>query len=347
MQLSPYVLSMPSNSYFSDTNPIPLQQQSQNVLDPTQLIPPQEQGPSQSQIEYSRNGFKGLVRTDSKAEAALQLLALKTSSSSPPASPVEKYDISYPADASFADSGYGHVDGDEINEAHLSRPQKQKQTWPDQKSRVVDHPLHQHLAFSTGSSPLPAAPVKSSLPAFTFAGTPTKKRVSKEYVDENNENEGCFQREERISLDSSPDNEPPVNRPRLMTSSPSTVNFNSSQRSQSRSIRECHPSSSGSTPFSSLTTPHHTSLRHRSIPKGSSSNNYNEELCKLDTYSRPSASLLSSPGNFLLSSPEHAAVSRSLGLVPETGHISSFNFQFLDAYEGGLSEYAAGVFGST
>lgn len=335
-----------------------------------------------------------LHRNDSKAEAALQLLALR--SSSPPVSPTAARIIN---DSGFAEDCEDEDDEDDRGQQReVLKPARKivkrsitsranvpatmassrrinPATQPRNRDTILRENLTRHMSLSPTSSPI-QHPQTVALPAIP-AGTPTK-RAAASALDGNDENAGYGPRE-RISLDSSPDG-PPIQRRRLLPSSPTS----SAHRNRSYSYSHAQPSSSAAT-NSSIQTPytnfHHYKLgphlqssgsvkrqqRRRQYIGGpistSATNNDSNDpnaaqtnanyhhsqanIFKIDTMSRPSAGLgvLSSPANFLLSSPEHAAVSKSLGLVPETFQPSAFDLQFLDGYEGGISEYAAGVFG--
>ncbi|CAD6580531.1 MAG: hypothetical protein CYPHOPRED_001251 [Cyphobasidiales sp. Tagirdzhanova-0007] len=322
-QLSPYPLSAPLHASAS------LEQATVYSCKETQAVP-QLQVPS---LDTRQNtGHPALLRTESKCNAAMQLLALKKDSSSPPASPTDNQDTSNMADASFADSGYGDVAEDDIGKVR-KQINRRADVLPG-----LGSPVRQLSLPPSSSPPLTVLDKGMKVPSLAAGSAFSNKRTAADYADDNDENIGDVVPREQISLDSSPDHEQPVNRLRLATSSPSAAgDYNRAHRARSKSVREAHPSSGSA----ALTTPHTSSIRGRQPARRLPST----KIFELDTSSRPSASLLSSPGNFLLSSPEHAAVSRSLGLVPETGHMSTFDFSFLDGYEGGLSEYAAGVFG--
>lgn len=301
---------------------------------------------------------KCLARTASNDEAALQLLALKTSS--PPASPVradfedgdEEEILQLVGDTSFADSGYGDLS--RISEKEQTRgllgSGRLGSSGKKGKKRAASFAMQasptRQFSLSPTSSPPPLARDVSAQARKIFAQTPSqsKKRSSRQISsDEDQLLDPSLRNREDVLLESSPSSmQPPLRRRRVQQSASPKASSSSVKRKSRARTQSFEIASSSSTLYSSLATPHlalRNPLSHRE--NGNS-------IFKIDNCSRPSASLFSSPGNILLSSPEHAAVSRSLGLVPESNHFASaFDLQFLNQYEGGISDYAAGVFGSS
>lgn len=317
-----------------------------------------------------------LKKADSKAEAAMQLLALKTSSSSPPPSPdrtnAEDAGPSFLAgEISFADSGYGPViDDDEEDEP--VQPVKRKRQVGTAIARPMEKPAPAALAgVAEAQMDLPSSPIgfalssapssppmpEQSLPkpaavAYekrTPLRQPRKKRSRQAVAeDEIDENEG-YGRAERISLESSPPEaamaDASVPRKRLLTSSPVSRH---SQVTSAMGVMASHYPQSG-TPAWALNP------ATVAAPAGKAINIFNTGA---GNAGRPSAGLRmsnlpSSPSfaGFTFSSPEHAAVSRSLGLVPEsqlqTMPAFDYGFGFLRGLGDSsiMQEYAQGVFG--
>lgn len=302
-----------------------------------------------SKLDELENATKSLNRNNSKAEAALQLLAMKTSS--PVAAPVN--------DSGFLDSTDIFTWQAPASPTRLSTKAGKKAKSRQKDANHQSTPLGISTKAVNAGACFPRSSPKSSQATRVH-------RTGQERSSDSSSDGLC----QPIILKTAADASQGIFRKRKseQTRSPSSRKSGSGIRSPEPTKRKCLPASS-----EKITSGHNRPLLHPSNSDGNTitlpyvatpitkttrsqtrqhqrkTSDARNNAFNLDTSSRPSAGLgfLSSPGNFIFSSPEHAAVSRSLGLVAESSHMNAFDLDIFESYSGGLSEYAAGVFGSS